>query len=137
MPAIVDPSAAGLWQERLPYDAPFGLMDVVLRAGEITDVSQVGDPEPNAKSIRAGDVLGIGTITAGGRPGDRVEARLLPPTDTISAPDAGLISNEGEYRSYGMTSFYWNHIMQGPAGQWTLQVLLNGESVKDVPFSVQ
>lgn len=131
----VDAAARGLWGKELPYNAPLGLMDVVLHAGEITDQSQVEDAQPNAKSIQAGEILGVGTITAGGQPGDRVEIQFPLPVNSES--DAGFLSNEREYDSHGVTFFYWNYLVAEPVGLRTAQILLNDEPVREVSFLVE
>lgn len=130
----VDPFAERLFRDPPEYDAPPGVMDVVLRAGGFLDsLELVHADRPSVSVIRAGDYLGFGAITAGAAPGDRMELRLIPPRGEPRATSHEY--RQGEY--YTVVYSVQNELIEGPIGRWNLRVFLNDLPMKDVPFTVE
>ena len=127
---VVDPFLAGLWAGPPVYATPISLMDVVLRAGDITSVDQIKDPAPNVASVPRGTVLGVGVSMAGGRPGDVIRMVITRPSGTTFSDNP--LPFAGDYRH---TYWYWNRTLSTETGVWTVSIYVNGVLARSDVFT--
>ena len=83
---VLDPFWPNLWADPPRYENPLTVMDLILKAGPITDENELKDPPPDPAEVPPDVVLGIGLVLAGGLPTDRIEVQLsgaaTPPLET-------------------------------------------------------
>lgn len=128
---VVEPFQASLWVAPPVYATPLGFMDGVLRRGGISNVDQIKDPLPNATSIAAGQVLGIGLSMAGGRAGDTTTVEIRRANGTLYETLTLVFG-----QVYRHTYWYWNRVIDNVPGTWTIKVRTKGKLVKTYSLTV-
>ncbi len=130
---VVDPFIEGLWAEAPPYEAPLGLMDVVINEGGFTAIEQMRDPLPNVTDFRVGETIGIGLVMGGGVPKDEVSFALVDPGGSRFA--SGAVTYEKHYRR---AFWWWNRSLSNASpGAWRVEIYQNGVEVRRVAFVIK
>lgn len=121
------------WVDPPAYEESLGLLDVVVREGGFDDDArmQILDPAANPTSHRAGAMLGVAVILGEGRPGDTLEV-LVRSSEGDPAHHLEYVLESTKRLSYR----YWNRVLDGPPGRWTLELMINGDPVRTLPLDL-
>ncbi|MCA9561641.1 MAG: peptidoglycan DD-metalloendopeptidase family protein, partial [Myxococcales bacterium] len=129
--AVVSPFHAEMWDLAPVYDPPLTLMDANVQRGSIRDVNDVKDPPPDIDRAFIGDVIGVGLSTAGGDAGNTVGVRVLRPDGAEHFARSAALNGPQRHGFY-----FWNAVIDGPGGRWTVEVRINGVVARTYPINV-
>lgn len=132
--ALVDPFLDGMWNNPPAYDTAMSVMDIVVTEQGLNSVEEVIDPVANETVFTQSDSFSVGVSLAGGEAGQVLTLQVLQPGGSVYFLQDIVMTD-----TYRHTFWYWNWNFDtySPVGDWTLEVVADGELERSYPFEVE